>query len=92
MEKYTRFTKITDQFLNGKLGELAFNYENKNHLHVIVTYEFSNYYWIDYELDVDLEHKSIESASHHSNGSMNKVNLNREKDFEDAVSNFFFAS
>jgi hypothetical protein len=92
MEKYARFTKITNDILKGRLSGLSFNYENKNQLHVIVSYELNDYFWLDYELDVDLEHKHIDYASHHSKGSINKVELNREKEFEEAVSEFFFAS
>ncbi len=92
MEKYASFTKITNKFLNGRLGELVLNYEDENHLQVSVTYEYNDYYWLDYQLEVNLLNKQIDFIAHHAKGSLNKVELTRDKDFENAVSKYLFSS
>lgn len=90
MEKFASFTKITDQYLNGKLNELVVNYEDQTHMHVHVSYEYNNYYWLDYEVEVDVDNKQVNFISHRSKSSINKVELSREKEFETAVSDYFF--
>jgi|LGVF01.2.fsa_nt_gb hypothetical protein len=92
MEKYAGFTKITTEFLSGKLEELSLSYEDASHLQVSITYEYNNYYWLDYQLEVDLTSKKVDFISHHANGSLDKVELNREVEFEQAVGEYLFSS
>ena len=90
MEKFAGFTEITDRFLDGKLEELNISYEDSSHLLVSVTYEYNNYYTLDYKLEVDLSNKSVDFITHHANGSLDKVTLNREQKFEQAVTEYLF--
>ncbi|AIO18379.1 hypothetical protein KQ51_00494 [Candidatus Izimaplasma bacterium HR1] len=92
MEKYADFTKITDRFLNGKLEELNLSYEDENHLQVSITYEYNNYYWMDYKLEVNLLNKSVDFITHHAKGSLDRVELNREAEFEEAVTQYLFSN
>ncbi len=92
MEKFTSFGKITNKYLHGDLGELILNYEDENHLQVSVSYEYNNFYMLDYEVEINLLNKSIDFISHRSKGSLNRVNLSREKEFEQAVSDYLFAN
>ena len=92
MEKYAGFTKITDKFLNGKLEELKLSYEDESHLQVSITYEYNNYYWLDYKLEIDLLDKTVDFITHHAKGSLDKVELNREAEFEQAVTEYLFAN
>lgn len=85
MEKYSRLSKITNEYLNGKLAKLQLDYEDSNSLSLSIVYEDCNHYWFDYDLTLDLITKQVEHASHYSEGYLNKVNLNREKDFEKAI-------
>lgn len=91
MEKFAGFTKITNKFLHGTLEELKFNYEDKDHLQVSVTYEYNNYYWLDYQIEINLRNKQVDFVAHHAKGSLDKVELNREVEFENAVSEYLFA-
>ena len=92
MEKFASFGKITNKFLHGNLGELSINYEDENHLKVSVTYEYNNYYLLDYLLEVNLLDRSIDFIAHHAKGSLDRVELNREEEFEKAVSEYLFSS
>ena len=92
MEKFAGFTKITDEFLDGKLEELNISYEDSEHLQVSVTYEYNNYYSLDYKLEIDLSNKSVGFITHHAKGSLDKVELNREQEFEKAVSEYLFSN
>lgn len=91
MEKFSSFTKITDKYLHGKLEELNLNYEDENHLQVSVRYEYNNFYWFDYLLEVNLSDHSIDFIAHHAKGSLDKVELNRESEFETAVGEYLFS-
>lgn len=92
MEKFAGFTEITDKFLDGKLEELNISYEDPKHLQVSVTYEYNNYYSLDYKLEVDLSDKSVDFITHHAKGSLDRVELNREQEFEQAVTKYLFSN
>lgn len=92
MEKFAGFTEITNKFLDGRLEELRLNYEDQDHLQVSVTYEYNNYYSLDYKLEVDLSNKSVDFITHHANGSLDRVELNRDKEFEQAVTEYLFSN
>lgn len=90
MEKFASFGKITNQYLNGHLEELILDYESDHTFAVKVSYEYNNYYLLDYEVEVDTNKKEVIFRKHSSHGYLNKIDLNREKGYEKAVSNFFF--
>ena len=92
MEKFANFTEITDKFLDGKLEELNLSYEDAKHLQVSITYEYNNFYLLDYKLEVDLSSKSVDFITHHANGSLDRVELNREQEFEQAVGEYLFSN
>ena len=87
MEKYSRLSEITNQYLHGHLARLQMSYDNDGSISLQFLYEDDNHYWFDYELSFDQERKEVDHASHFSEGYLNKVTLNREKDFELAVMN-----
>lgn len=92
MEKFAGFTEITNKFLDGKLEELNLSYEDAEHLAVSVTYEYNNYYSLDYKLEIDLSNKSVDFITHHAKGSLDKVELARDREFERAVTEFLFSN
>ncbi len=92
MEKFAGFTEITNKFLDGRLEELNLSYEDSSHLQVSITYEYNNYYSLDYKLEVDLTSKSVDFITHHAKGSLDRVELNREREFEEAVTDYLFSN
>ncbi len=90
MEKYSRVSKITHDYLHGKLARLKIDYEDQNLMSLSIVYEDTNHYWFDYDITLDLANQQVEHASHYSEGYLNKVNLNREVDFEKAICNELF--
>ena len=92
MEKFAGFTEITNRFLNGRLEGLNLSYEDSDHLRVSITYEYNNYYSLDYKLEVELSSKSVDFITHHAKGSLDRVELNREQEFEKAVTEYLFSS
>ncbi len=92
MEKYSRLSKITNDFLHGKLAKLQVNYENEYTMTLNFFYEDSHHYLFDYEMQVNIANHEVDYASHHSKGYMNKVELERECAFEKAVFNELFTN
>lgn len=92
MEKYDYFTKITTDYLDGRLGGLDFKYEDKKHINVVINYKMGMYFWANYEISINLEEKHIDKAWHYSSDLINKAEFGREKKFEQAVSQFMFNS
>jgi len=90
MEKYSRLSKITNQYLHGNLNKVNLRYEKDNSLILSIEYEDTNHYWFDYEMNFSIPKATIENASHFSEGSLNKISLNRETAFEKAVYNYLF--
>lgn len=90
MEKYSRLSKITNEFLHGNLAKLQVNYENDDLMSLTFLYEDNNHYWFDYEISISIPKKHVEHASHFTTGYLNKVELNRESEFEKAVFNEIF--
>lgn len=92
MEKYSRLSKITTDFLQGTLSKLQVNYEDNNSMQLRFLYEDKNNYWFDYDILISLDDKHVEHASHHSEGYLNKVELNRDSAFEKAVFTELFSN
>lgn len=92
MEKYTRLSKITNEYLHGNLAKLQVNYENDDLMSLSFLYEDTNHYWFDYEMSISIPKKLVEHASHFTTGYLNKVELSRENDFEKAVFNELFST
>jgi hypothetical protein len=90
MEKFSRLSEITQNYLSGHLNKLVVNYDDEHTMHITVVYEDQNNYWFDYEIEIDLDHKKVNYGSHTSEGYLNKVRLNRENNFELAVCNALF--
>jgi hypothetical protein len=85
MEKYASLSKITNQYLNGQLAQLQVMYEDNDHMKISLIYEDKYHYWFDYEMSISIPTKQIQYAKHFSEGYMNKIELDRENDFELAV-------
>lgn len=92
MEKYSRISKLTEEYLNGVLGNLKMNYSKENELQVSIEYEDQNHYWFDYEIAIDLAKKKVASAIHQSEGHLNKIPLRRKQTFELALQNIIVNS
>ncbi|MCF7925814.1 MAG: hypothetical protein K9L26_04705 [Candidatus Izimaplasma sp.] len=88
MEKYNGISKITTQFLDGELSKLEMSYNADKSLDLTVQYQDDNGYWYDYEVVLNLETGKIYSATHQSEGYLNKVSLDRKKEFEMAIQNY----
>lgn len=91
MDKFKSFKSITDKYLGGKLVELHMDYVDENKVSVLVSYECNNFFTLDYELGVDLDHKDVKFVSHGSSKAFEKIRLGSEPHFDKAVSKFFFA-
>jgi len=90
MEKYSRLSKITNEYLHGNLAKLQVNYEDDTNMSLSFLYEDTNHYWFDYEMNISIPKKVVEHASHFTTGYLNKVELTRETEFEKAVFNEIF--
>ncbi len=88
MEKYDRISKITQDYLDGKLGKLHLNYNDNHSLDLVIEYQDSHEIWFDYEMILDLKTGKVCTASHQSEGYLNKVTLDRQIQFEDAVQKY----
>jgi len=92
MEKYSRLSKITNEYLHGNLAKLQVNYEDDDTMNLTFLYEDTNHYWFDYEMNISIPKKLVAYASHFTTGYLNKVELNREVEFEKAVFNELFTN
>lgn len=92
MDKFKNFKSITDQYLGGKLVELNIDYQNENSVKVLVSYECNNFFTLDYEINLDIDHKDVKFISHGSSRAFEKIRLENEPSFDLAVSKFFFAN
>ena len=90
MEKYSRFAKLTTEFLNGDLEKLEVAYNDDHSVTLTIVYKDTNEYRFDYEIQVDIPKHMVEYASHMSEGYLNRVELGRESAFEQAVCNELF--
>lgn len=91
MEKYRKFTSITEKYLNGKLVGLQVEYPNDSKVHVLVSYECNNFYTLDYELEVDTNTEEVHFLSHGSTSGYGKISLGSEPSFDGAVSELLFS-
>lgn len=90
MEKYREFESITKEFLDGKLVGLNVDYDQEDKLHLIVSYKCNDYFTLDYELEVNtLDHK-VSFLSHGSHKIIDKIRLNNDPKFDNAVTKYFF--
>ncbi|MEC9485722.1 MAG: hypothetical protein UMR38_07585 [Candidatus Izemoplasma sp.] len=88
MEKYNDISKITNDYLDGKLSKLHLDYNSKNTLDLIIEYQDHHSVWFDYEVILNLKNGEIRSGSHKSKGFFSKVNLERETSFENALQKY----
>lgn len=89
MEKFKSLSAITNKYLNGKLSRVNLEYEDSKTLEVSIIYEYANYYELDYKMRIDLSENNVSFVSHDNEVGFNKMTLNREKEFESAVSKTF---
>ena len=92
MEKYRNFTNITSECLDGKLVELNLSYLDNDNLNVLVSYEVNDYFTLDYQVEVNVKDKVVSFLSHGSHSGIDKVRLNKEPRFDNAVSDYFFGT
>lgn len=86
MEKYSILSAITSKYLHGKLCKLTMEYEDSDTIEVSVTYEYANFYELDYKMLINLKKENISFISHNNEIGINKFKLDREEAFESAVS------
>lgn len=85
MEKYRSLTAITKRILNGTLSKLTLEYEDSETLEVSVTYEYANFYELDYKMVIDLREEHTSFVSHNNEHGIHKFQLGREEAFETEV-------
>jgi len=92
MDKFKSFKSITDKYLGGKLVDLRIDYHNDSNVNVLVSYKCNNFFTLNYELDLDIDHKDVRFVSHGSSKAFENIRLNGEPKFDKAVSEYFFAN
>lgn len=85
MEKFKSLSKLTNDFLHGKLSRIKLEYEDPNTLDVSIIYEYANYYELDYKMVINLVKENVDFVSHHNGYGLNQFDFDREIDFESAV-------
>lgn len=90
MEKFNRFAKLTNQFLQGNLEKLEVDYNDDHSVTLKIMYADQNEYRFDYEMTLDISGHLVEYATHISEGYLNRVELTRESAFEQAVCSELF--
>ena len=90
MEKYSRFAKLTNQYLHGNLEKLEVEYNDDKSVTLTIVYKDTNEYRFDYEIQIDIPKHMVDFASHVSEGYLNRIQLSRETAFEQAVCNELF--
>lgn len=90
MEKYEYLSKITNEYLSGKLTKLVVSYDDPESMFLSVVYKIGDYHTFDYELNVDMHNKEVSFIDHQTESPLNKVSLQRKYDFETAVKSYFF--
>lgn len=89
MEKYKGFSDITKQIMHGELCKLDIHYEEKNTVTVHIEYKDGTFTY-DYDMNIDRESHDIDFITHQSLGHFSETRLNRNPQFEEAISSFLF--
>ena len=92
MDKYRSISAITKQCLNGKLVGLHMDYNNENNIHILVSYKANEYFTLDYEIEVNNENNRVEFISHGSHNTFDRVRLDREPAFDNAISHYLLGA
>lgn len=87
MRKYIEVSKLTDEFLQGTLKRLEIEYENVNDVIVAVSYEDEHSSKIDYKVRIN-DFDTVDFLSHQCRDSYGKFALNRDANFETALTEY----
>lgn len=90
MTKYAEISKLTNEFLSGKLQRLTMDYIDSTHMNLSVLYNDDYDYFYDYDLELNPEEKNYHFIGHQSKSPLFKLKLEREQQFEKAVVDFLY--
>lgn len=82
MEKYKSLSALTEKILHGTLCKFTLEYEDSETLEVSVSYEYANFYELDYKMLIDLKKEITSFVSHNNEHGIHKFQLGREELFE----------
>jgi len=89
MEKYKGFNDITHQILNGDICKMDIHYEDEKSVKVHIEYK-DGVFTYDYDMSINRESHKVDFIAHHSLGHFSETKLNRNIQFEEAISSFLF--
>jgi hypothetical protein len=92
MEKFSGLSKLTKDYLDGKLVGLNFAYHEDNRFNILLTYQPNSYFTLDYEVEVNGDNRTVNFLFHGSKKGYDKVNLDDVVEFDQAVYQYLFSN
>jgi|LGOV01.1.fsa_nt_gb hypothetical protein len=92
MKKYGKLAEITKNYLSGDLYRLTTEYNNGSDLKISILYEDEYDYKCEYDIEVHSSTKELDFIGHNSRGVLYKIDLDRDKKFEYAITNYLFST
>jgi len=90
VEKFSGLSKLTKEYLDGKLVGLHFQYQDHERFNILLTYQPNRYFSLDYELEVDGMNETVHFLFHGSKKGYDKVTLEDVVEFDQAVYQYLF--
>ncbi len=92
MKKYPRIAELTKQYLEGNLEKLTIEYDKHDTFIIKVLYEDPYDFKFDYDIELNSKKRDFSFLGHHSMSVLHRINLDRDKQFEHALTNYLFST
>lgn len=92
MKEYAEIASLTTQYLGGSLDRLTIEYKDKNSLFISILYSDDHNTLYDYDIEVDSSNKEFSFLGHQSKSTLHKFSLDRDSQFELALTTYLFSS
>lgn len=92
MRKYSEIAKITTKYLRGSLDRLTIEYKEQDNLFVSILYSDDHNFLYDYDIEIDSKNHDFSFLGHKSKSMLHKFSLDRDKQFELALTSYLFSS
>lgn len=87
MRKYQEVSKLTNEYLQGTLMRMEFDYENEADVVVSISYEDKHKSKMDYVMKIH-NLSSVDFLAHQGRDTFGKFPLRREEAFENALADY----